>query len=58
MLTMIREKQITIIKMKTKVDIKIKLKQILMNEIEKKNIFKTTCIAIKSLRTKFYIINK
>ena len=33
----IREKQITIIKMKTKVNIKIKLNQILMGEIEKKN---------------------
>jgi hypothetical protein len=32
----IREKQITIIKMKTKVNIKIKLNQILMGEIEKK----------------------
>jgi hypothetical protein len=34
---MIREKQIIIIKMKTKVDIKIKLNQILRDEIEKKN---------------------
>jgi hypothetical protein len=35
---MIREKQITIIKMKTKVDIKIKLNQIIRDEIEKKKI--------------------
>jgi len=34
---MIREKQITIIKMRIKVDIKIKLNQILMDEIKKKN---------------------
>jgi len=34
---MIREKQITIIKIKTKVNIKIKLNQILRDEIEKKN---------------------
>jgi hypothetical protein len=33
---MIREKQITIIKMRTKVNIKIKLNQILRDEIEKK----------------------
>ena len=33
---MIREKQITIIKMRIKVNIKIKLNQILRNEIEKK----------------------
>jgi hypothetical protein len=33
---MIREKQITIIKIRTKVDIKIKLNQILRDEIEKK----------------------
>jgi len=33
---MIRYKQITIIKMRTKVDIKIKLNQILKDEIEKK----------------------
>ena len=33
---MIREKQITIIKMRIKVDIKIKLNQILRGEIEKK----------------------
>ena len=33
----IREKQITIIKMKTKVNIKIKLNQILRSEIEKKD---------------------
>ena len=34
---MIREKQITIIKIRTKVDIKIKLSQILMYEIKEKN---------------------
>jgi hypothetical protein len=33
---MIREKQITIIKIRTKVDIKIKLNQIPRDEIEKK----------------------
>jgi hypothetical protein len=33
----IREKQITIIKMRTKVNIKIKLNQILRGEIEKKD---------------------
>ena len=33
---MIREKQITIIKMKIKVDIKIKLIQILRDKVEKK----------------------
>jgi hypothetical protein len=33
---MIREKQITIIKMKTKVNIKIKLNSILRDKIEKK----------------------
>ena len=35
---MIREKQITIIKIRTKVNIKIKLNQILWDEIEKKKI--------------------
>jgi hypothetical protein len=35
---MIREKQITIIKIMTKVDIKIKLNQILRDEITKKKI--------------------
>jgi hypothetical protein len=35
---MLREKQITIIKMRTKIDIKIKLNQIIRNEIEKKKI--------------------
>jgi hypothetical protein len=34
---MIREKQITIIKIKTKVNIKIKLNQILRDKIEEKN---------------------
>jgi hypothetical protein len=36
---MIREKQITIIKIRTKVDIKIKLNQILRDEIEKNKIY-------------------
>jgi hypothetical protein len=54
---MIREKQITIIKIKTKVNIKIKLNQILRDKTKKK-IFKTKYIAIKSLRTKFDIISK
>jgi hypothetical protein len=35
---MIREKQITIIKIRIKVDIKIKLNQILKDKIEKKKI--------------------
>jgi hypothetical protein len=35
---MIREKKITIIKIRTKVDIKIKSNQILRDEIEKKKI--------------------
>jgi hypothetical protein len=34
---MIREKQITIIKIRTKVDIKIKFNKILRDEIEEKN---------------------
>jgi hypothetical protein len=51
---MIRENQITIIKMRTKVNIKIKF---LRDEIEKK-IFKKKYIATKSLRIKFDIINK
>ena len=46
---MIRKKQITIIKIRIKVDIKIKLNQILMDKIEKKR-FKTKYMAIKSLR--------
>jgi hypothetical protein len=37
-LKIIREKQITIIKIRTKVNIKIKLNQILRDEIEKKKI--------------------
>jgi hypothetical protein len=53
---MIIEKQLTIIKIRIKVDIKIKLNQILRDEIEKK--IKTKYIAIKSLRTKFDIISK
>jgi hypothetical protein len=51
---MIREKQITIIKMRTKMDLKIKLNQILRDEIEKK--LKQN--KIKSLRIKFNIISK
>jgi len=35
---MIKENQITIRKMRTKIDIKIKLNQILRDEIEKRNI--------------------
>jgi hypothetical protein len=35
---MIRKKQITIIKMRTKIDIKIKLNQIIRDEIKKKKI--------------------
>jgi hypothetical protein len=54
---MIRENQITIIKIRTKVNIKIKSNQILRYEIEKKR-FKTKYIAIKSSMTKFDIINK
>jgi hypothetical protein len=53
---MIREKQITIIKMMTKINIKIKLNKILRDKILK--IIKTKYIAIKSFRTKFDIINK
>jgi hypothetical protein len=51
---MIREKQITIIKMRTKVNIK---NQILRDGIEN-NIQNKIYIAIKSLKTKFDIINK
>jgi len=54
---MIREKKITIIKIRIKVDIKIKLNKILRDEIEKKR-FKIKYIAIKSLMIKFDIINK
>ena len=54
---MIREKQITIIKMRIKVDIKINLNQILRDGIEKKR-FKAKYIGIKSLGTKFDIISK
>jgi hypothetical protein len=53
---MIIEKQITIIKIRNKIDIKIKLNQILRDEIEKK--IKTKYIAIKNLRTKSDIIGK
>ena len=52
----IREKQITIIKMRTKVNIKIKLNQILRDEIKKQ--IQTKYISIKSLSTKFDIISK
>jgi hypothetical protein len=55
---MIREKEITIIKMRIKINIKIKLNQILRDEIEKKKRFKTKYIAIKSLRTKFDVTRK
>ena len=54
---MIRVKQIIIIKIRTKVNIKIKLNQILRDEIEKKKI-QTKYIIIKSLRIKFDMINK
>jgi len=54
---MIREKQITIIKIRIKVNIKIKLNQNLRDEIKKKNI-QTKYISIKSLRTKFDTISK
>jgi len=53
---MIREKQITIKKMRTNVNIKIKLNQILRDEIEKK--IQTKYISIKNLRIKFDIISK
>jgi len=52
---MIRKK-ITIERMRTKVYIKIKLNQILRNEIEKK--IKIKYITIERLMTKFDIINK
>jgi hypothetical protein len=55
---MIREKQITIIKIRIKVDIKINLNQILRDEIERKKRFKAKYIGIKSLGTKFDIISK
>jgi hypothetical protein len=53
---MIREKQITIKKMRTNVNIKIKLNQILRDEIEKK--IQIKYISIKILRIKFDIISK
>jgi hypothetical protein len=53
---MIREKQITIIKIRIKVDIKIKLNQILMDEIEKTN--QNKIYSNKSLMVKFDMINK
>jgi hypothetical protein len=53
---MIKEKQITIIKMRIKVNIKIKLNQILRVEIKKK--IQTKYISIKSLITKFDTISK
>ena len=43
---MIRKKQITIIKMRTKVNIKIKLNQILKNKIKKKR-FKQNIYQLK-----------
>ena len=51
---MIREKQITIIKIRIKIDTKIKFEWMKL----KKKRFKTNYIAIKSLRTKFDIISK
>jgi len=54
----IREKQITIIKMRTNINIKIKLNQILRDEIKEKKRFITKYITIKSLRIKFDIISK
>ena len=51
---MIREKQITIIKIRIKIDTKIKFEWMKL----KKRRFKTKYIAIKSLRTKFDIISK
>jgi hypothetical protein len=51
---MIREKQITIIKIRTKVNIKIKFLRMKL----KTNIQNKIYIAIKSLRTKFDIISK
>jgi hypothetical protein len=54
---LIREKQIKIIKIRAKIDLKIKLNQIQRDEIEKKR-FKIKYIAIKSLRIEFDIINK
>jgi len=53
---MIREKQITINKIRIKIYIKIKLNEILNDKIEKK--IKTKYRAIKKLWTKFDIINK
>ena len=44
---MIREKQITIIKMRIKVNIKIKSNQILRDEIEKKKGFKQNIYQLK-----------
>jgi len=49
-------KKITIIKMRTKVNIKIKLNQNLKDEIKKK--IQTKYISIKNLRIKFDIISK
>lgn len=48
----------TIKKIRIKVDVKIKLNEILRDDIEKKNGFKTKYIVIKRLRIKFNIINK
>jgi len=48
---MIKEKKITNIKIKTKVDIKIKLNQILRDKIKKKR-FKTKYIAIYNQKFK------
>jgi len=53
---MIREKQITIKRMRIKVDIKIKLNQILRDKIKKR--LKSKYISIKRLNINFDIINK
>jgi hypothetical protein len=56
---MIRKKQIAIIKIMTKVNIKIKfLEKKLKNKYSKRNIYIYIYIVIKSLRIKFDIINK
>jgi hypothetical protein len=51
---MIRAKQITIIKIRIKIDTKINIEGMKL----KKRRFKTKYVAIKSLRTKFDIISK
>jgi hypothetical protein len=44
--------------MRIKVDIKVKLNEILRDDIEEKKRFKTKYTAIKRFRIKFDIINK